>query len=468
MAATRLIALHIGKGKNMAKALNARLDYSQNPDKTDGGELISSYECTPETAAEEFLLSKKKYYELTGRTQQNDVIAYQIRQAFKPGEIMPEEANRAGYELALCFTKGRHAFTVSTHIDKAHIHNHIIFNSTSLDCTRKFRDFKRTGLALQKVSDIICLEHKLSVIIHGFDQTIRREKYQKRITIRDQIRKDIDEILEKSPQTMVEFLAELQSKGYEIRKGKYISVRGKDQKRFVRLKSLGKGYSEEELLKPITAPVIGIRKKQKFIQLNRFDLLINIPEKLRQGKGAGYERWAKTFNIKQTAEVLLFLQENGIHTYEDLKQKAEEAVKDFNRIQGAVKEKEQRLAEISELKSAVIDYHRTREIFSGYKVSRYSEKYLEEHREEITLYRAAQAVFHKYRIDKFPKTKELSQEFAQVLSEKRELYSGYSTVKKRMHELLKAQKNVETILEIKEEKPTRQQEETSEKTAPGK
>lgn len=266
---------------------------------------------------------------------------------------------------------------------------------------------------------------------------------------------------------MEEFLAELQSKGYEIRKGKNISVRGKDQKRFVRLKSLGKGYSEEELLKPIIAPVIGIRKKQKFIQLNRFDLLINIPEKLRQGKGAGYERWAKTFNIKQTAEVLLFLQENDIHTYEDLKQKAEVAVKDFNRIQGAVKEKEQRLVKITELKSAVIDYHWTREIFSGYKTSRYSEKYLEEHREEITLFRAAQAVFHKYRIEKFPRVKELSQEFAQVLSEKRELYSGYSAAKKRMQELLKAQKNVETILEIKEEKPSRQQKETSEKSTPG-
>ena len=212
------------------------------------------------------------------------MIAYQIRQAFKPGEITPEEANKVGYELAMRFTKGRHAFTVSTHIDKAHIHNHIIFNSTSLDCTRKFRDFKRTGLALQRVSDIICLEHKLSVIIRGIDQTIRREKYQKRITIRDQIRKDIDEIRERSSQTMEEILAELQSKCYEIRRGKYISVRGKDQKRFVRLKSLGKGYSEEELLKPITTPVIEIRKKQKIIQLNRFDLLINIPEKLRQGK----------------------------------------------------------------------------------------------------------------------------------------------------------------------------------------
>ena len=181
--------------------------------------------------------------------------------------------------------------------------------------------------------------------------------------------------------------------------------------------------------------------------------------------GAASTFWKATATI---TPVLLFLQENDIHTYEDLKKKAEEAVKDFNRIQGAVKEKEQRLAEISELKSAVIDYLRTREIFSGYKASRYSEKYLEEHREEITLYRAAQAVFHKYRIDKFPKVRELSQEFTQVLSEKRELYSGYSTAKKQMQEFLKAQKNVETILEIKEEKTARQQEETSEKTVPGK
>ena len=164
MAATRLIALHINKGKTIAQCLRDRTDYAQNPGKTEKGELVSGYECDPMTADEEFLLAKRQYLHITGRRQQNDVIAYQIRQSFKPGEITPEEANRVGYELGLRFTKGKHAFLVATHTDRAHIHNHIVFNSTSLDCKRKFRDFHNSGLALQKVSDIICVEHGLSII----------------------------------------------------------------------------------------------------------------------------------------------------------------------------------------------------------------------------------------------------------------------------------------------------------------
>ena len=130
MAATRLIALHINKGKTIAQCLRDRTDYAQNPEKTEKGELVSGYECDPMTADEEFLLAKRQYLHITGRRQQNDVIAYQIRQSFKPGEITPEEANRVGYELGLRFTKGKHAFLVATHTDRAHIHNHIVTSIT--------------------------------------------------------------------------------------------------------------------------------------------------------------------------------------------------------------------------------------------------------------------------------------------------------------------------------------------------
>lgn len=116
------------------------------------------------TVDEEFMLQKRQYYQITGRSQKDDVIAYQIRQSFKPGEVTPEEANKIGQELALRFTKGRYSFIVATHTDRAHIHNHVVFNSTSIDGRRKFRDFRRSGIALQKVSDLICLEHGLSVI----------------------------------------------------------------------------------------------------------------------------------------------------------------------------------------------------------------------------------------------------------------------------------------------------------------
>ena len=123
MAATRLIPLHINKGKTIAQCLAERTDYSQNGKKTKGGEYVSSYECDPETADQEFLLSKRQYEHITGRHQSRDIIAYQIRQSFKPGEVTPELANKIGFELAKRFTKGNHAFLVATHIDRAHIHN---------------------------------------------------------------------------------------------------------------------------------------------------------------------------------------------------------------------------------------------------------------------------------------------------------------------------------------------------------
>ena len=164
MATSRLIPMHKNKGKTIAQCLADRTDYAKNPDKTNDGELVSSYECDPKTVQGEFMLAKRTYLDITGRTQENDVIAYQIRQSFKPGEITPELANKLGYELALNFTKGRHAFIVATHVDKAHIHSHIIFNSTSLDCTRKFRNFWGSTYAVGRLSDRICLENGLSIV----------------------------------------------------------------------------------------------------------------------------------------------------------------------------------------------------------------------------------------------------------------------------------------------------------------
>ena len=146
MAATRLIALHKNKGMTVAACLKNRTDYIENPDKTEQGELVSNYACSALTADEEFMLTKRQYDLVNGRRQKSDVIAYQIRQSFKPGEITAEEANKVGYELAMRFTKGKYAFLVATHTDREHIHNHIIYNSTALDCSRKFRDFLLSGV----------------------------------------------------------------------------------------------------------------------------------------------------------------------------------------------------------------------------------------------------------------------------------------------------------------------------------
>ena len=157
---------HAGEGETIAEAIRDCLDYGKNPEKTESGKYISAYECDPVTVADEFLLTKASYAAMTGREQKkaNDVLCYQIRQSFYPGEITPREANRIGYELAMSWTKGRHAFIVTTHTDKQHIHCHIYYNSTTLDCTRKFQNFWGSSFALRRLSDRLCLENGLSIV----------------------------------------------------------------------------------------------------------------------------------------------------------------------------------------------------------------------------------------------------------------------------------------------------------------
>ena len=221
MAATRLIALHVNKGKTVAQCLADRTDYSQNAAKTNDGEFISSYECDPKTADEEFLLSKRQYQHITGRQQKNNIIAYQIRQSFKPGEITPEEANQVGYETAMRWTKGKHAFIVATHIDKSHIHNHIIYNSTSLDATRKFKNFFLSGLAVQRLSDMVCLEHGLSIITpKPYRERQKRTVYPKKRTQRDELCDAIDAVLKQKPKSFDGFVQALADMGFEFKDGK--------------------------------------------------------------------------------------------------------------------------------------------------------------------------------------------------------------------------------------------------------
>ncbi len=345
MAATRLIALHANKGRSVAACLAARTDYAKNPEKTEKGNLISSYECDPMTVDEEFLLTKRKYQQITGRKQTNDVIAYQIRQSFRPGEVTAEEANRIGYELAMRFTKGRYAFIVATHTDRAHIHNHAIFNSTALDGTGKFKDFHLSGLALQRLSDIICLEHSLSVIKpRPYSERQKRTDYPKRESFRKQICRDIDRIRNGSrpPKDLEGFLKMLQEAGYEIKQGKYISVRGKDQKRFIRLSSLPLKYQSPHV-----------------------DLLIDVQKKL-QTKGPGYARWAKVHNLKQMSKTLLFLREHGITSIDKLDALTVEKKAKRDELLSSVRSTEKRITEIAALRKNIFNYSDTRTVYEAY------------------------------------------------------------------------------------------------------
>ena len=224
MAATRLIAMHVNKGKSIGQCLKDRTDYAKNGEKTQNGQYVSAYACDPETVDQEFLLSKKEYLRITGRQIPGDIIAYQIRQSFKPGEVSAEEANRIGYETAMRFTHGEHAFIVATHTDRAHIHNHIIFNSTNLSCDRKFKDSWFIALALQKLSDQICLEHCLSVIKPRKPGERDNISPYHRVSFRHMLKENIDAILVSKPESFETFLEVLRDKGYEIKSGPLAGV----------------------------------------------------------------------------------------------------------------------------------------------------------------------------------------------------------------------------------------------------
>ena len=457
MAATRLIALHKNKGKSVAACLKSRTDYAQNPDKTQQGELVSSYECSPLTVDEEFMLSKRQYELATGRRQKSDVIAYQIRQSFKPGEITAEEANKVGYELAMRFTKGKYAFIVATHTDREHIHNHIIYNSTALDSTRKFRDFLLSGLAVQRLSDLICLEHQLSVIeIKPYRERQKRTLYPPKESNRDRLCGVIDTVLAEKPKDYEDFLQGLEQQGYEVKRGKYTSVKGARQKRFIRFRTLGAGYSEEELKAVIAGKTEHRPRQTQPFQEPPFQLLVDIQAKLSEGKSEGYARWAKKYNLKEMSKTLIFLQEHKIGSADELNERTAAATEKYHQLGDSIKAAETRMAEIAVLKTHIINYAKTHEVYTAYRKAGYSKAFLEAHREEITLHKAAKAAFDEAGLQKLPKVKELDAEFAELLTKKKAAYPDYRKARNEMQELVRAQKNVERF--FAEEKPAQENE----------
>ncbi|MCF0126960.1 MAG: relaxase/mobilization nuclease domain-containing protein, partial [Pseudobutyrivibrio sp.] len=376
-----------------------------------------------------------------------DIIAYQIRQSFKPGEITPEEANQIGYETVMRFTKGEHAFIVCTHTDKAHIHNHVIFNSVNLDCDRKFRDSWFCAIGLRRLSDMICLEHGLSVI-KPYQESRSKPKYEK--SRRQEIREEIDKVLEQKPQNFQQFLKLLEEDEYEIKKGKYLAIREKDKKNFIRMKSLGAGYSEEEIKDVIEGKTKHQKSEPKYVK-REFDLLIDIQEKLRAGKGEGYATWCRTFNNKAIMKTWFCLEQRGIHNYEELAAKAEAASTKFSELTDTIKAAEKSMSEIAALRQHIYNYAKTRDVYVAYRKAGYSKKFFEEHREEITLHRAAKEAFKKLDGD-IPKVKDLNAEYAKQLQIKKQAYSEYKAAKQEMKELVEAKNNIDLFNRLDRER----------------
>jgi hypothetical protein len=424
----------------------------ENPQKTDNGRLISSYECDSRAADVQFMLAKQEYERVTGRgLGKNDVLAYHIRQSFKPGEVAPEEANEIGRQLALSFTKGRHAFVVCTHIDKAHVHNHIIFNSTTLDCTHKFVDFFRSGRVVRRISDLLCAEHGLSVIENPKPS---RGSYadwlggKKPPTWKDVIKAKIDELVPIC-KTFDEFIDSLRKAGCVVKDGgKYISIVAPGQKKPTRLKSLGENYTEAAIRERLGIEKIRVSGGDSGTH-TRVSLLVDIQAKLREGKGAGYEQWAKIFNLKEAAKTLLFLQESGIGTYEDLEKKSAAASAEFSAASKRISEIDGQQKEISELQKQIGVYGKTRAVYEAYRKSGWKRSYYDEHTADIVAHRGAKKFFDSLNLGgKVPPMATLKQEWATLNSEKKLLYGDYRRLKDSSRELAVALGNTRQILGI--------------------
>ena len=441
--------MHKNRGKTLLSCLAARTDYAMDKDKTAEGELISSYECAPQTAAEEFALSKQIYFQKTGREQANDVIAYQFRQSFKPGEVTAEEANRIGYEFAERFLKGRHAFIVCTHINRHHIHNHVIWNSTTLDCSRKFRNFWNSTKAVRRLSDTICMEHGLSVIENPARKGMTYEKWlggSAKVSNREMLRKAMDEVLMQKPQNMDEFLSLLEEKGFTVKRGKHVTLKYKDFKKAVRLDSLGDGYTEED----IRAVLIG---KRKHVQRQRSNILIDIDSKLRMNKTT-----AKVRNLKQMAQTINYLREHGLLDLAELQRKTADVTVKYHELSDKIKSAEAQMKEKDEMKTQIIAYMKTREVYDSYRKSGYSRAYYTEHEREILLHKAAKKAFNEWNLKKLPTVQNLNAEYMELVRQKKTLYAEYSAVRSEMRELRIHKSNVEKILGIDENEAKKQTE----------
>ena len=361
------------------------------------------------------------------------------------------------------FTKGHYSFIVATHTDRAHIHNHIIFNSTAIDGTRKFRDFYFSGRALQKVSDLICLENGLSVIDPApYSERSKRTEYVKRDCIRSLICADIDTVLQKRPKDFSDFLALMEQAGYEVKQGVRTAIKGKGQKRFIRFSSLGDGYTEADIRAVLAgerkheSKAAGYKHPQKSV-----NLLIDVQEKLKE-KGPGYARWATVYNLKQMSKTLLFLRDHNINSLDQLQKLADEKAAKRDELLSSIHSSEKRLKEIGELKKHIINYSKTRSVYEEYRKAGYSKSFFEAHREEITLYKAAKQAFDELAVKKIPKVKELSSEYSVVLEEKKAAYSEYKQIRDEAQELMIAKRNIDSLYEAeKAEELERRKEEKS-------
>ena len=422
--------------------LKKALDYIENPDKTDDKLFVSSYGCSYETADIEFQMLLDQAF------KKGNNLAHHLIQAFEPGETTPEQAHEIGRQLADEVLGGKYPYVITTHIDKGHLHNHIIFCAVDMANQRKYISNRRSYAYIRRTSDRLCKENGLSVVKPGKDKGKSYAEWdaqRKGKSWKAKLKIAIDAAIPQA-KDFDDFLRLMQAQGYEIKQGKFVSFRAPGQERFTRCKTLGEDYTEEAITRQIKGLAVDRGPKRKATK--EITLRIDLENSIKAQQSAGYAKWAKVHNLKQAARTLNFLTEHGIDDYAALESKVAEISAANDEAVDALKTVERRLGEMAVLIKHISTYKQLRPVALELRQAKNKAAFRQEHESQLILYEAAARALKEAGMKKLPNLYALKAEYKKLDGEREGLSEQYNEVKKELKEYGIIKQNVDSILRV--------------------
>ena len=435
----------VTKIKAIRGTLSKAIAYILNPEKTDEKMLVSSYGCASETAAREFEWTRK----IAEQKGMNPVriIARHVIQSFEIGEVTPELAHEIGKQFADEILGGKYEYVLTTHIDKDHVHNHLIFNAVDFMDYHAYKSYKRIYYDMREVSDRLCKENGLSVIPPSQNKGMGYKEYteaKRGTSWKQKLKQTIDRLVI-TAKDYDDFLRLMQEAGYEIKTGKYISFRAEGQERFTRSKTIGENYTEERIKERIAGRTP--RRSQRQATPKGISLIGDIQERIRLIDSKGYEHKAKLTILKEAARTLNYLTENNLLQYADLEKKVEDVHSSYDRTGKELKGVEARLREVQPLIKNISNYQRLKPVYDAFQKAKDKPSFKAKHEAELVIFEAARSTLLAMQGDeKLPSLKTLQAEQQRLLDEQQRLYDERAKLKKEVKQIETIKSNVDTFL----------------------
>lgn len=435
----------VTKIKAIRGTLSKAIAYILNPEKTDEKLLVSSYGCASETAAREFEWTRK----IAEQKGMNPVriIARHVIQSFEIGEVTPELAHEIGKQFADEILGGKYEYVLTTHIDKDHVHNHLIFNAVDFVDYHAYKSYKRIYYDMREVSDRLCKENGLSVIPPSQNKGMGYKEYteaKRGTSWKQKLKQTIDRLVI-TAKDYDDFLRLMQEAGYEIKPGKYISFRAEGQERFTRSKTIGENYTEERIKERIAGRTS--RRSQRQTTPKGISLIGDIQERIRLIDSKGYEHKAKLTILKEAARTLNYLTENNLLQYADLEKKVEDVHSSYDRTGKELKGVEARLREVQPLIKNISNYQRLKPVYDAFQKAKDKPSFKAKHEAELVIFEAARSTLLAMQGDeKLPSLKTLQAEQQRLLDEQQRLYDERAKLKKEVKQIETIKSNVDTFL----------------------